>query len=51
MRANNIFGCAKAGTFEAVLAQRDDSFELDALKTGRPAFFGRRHTVSVVTLT
>jgi len=40
----------KAGTFEAVLAQRDDSFELDALKPG-DLLFWRRHTVSVVSLT
>lgn len=36
----------KAGTFEAVLAQRDDSFELDALKPGDLLFWATPYSVS-----
>jgi cell wall-associated NlpC family hydrolase len=36
----------KAGTFEAVLAQRDDSFELDALKPGDLLFWVTPYSVS-----
>ena len=36
----------KAGTFEAVLAQRDDSFELDALKPGDLLFWMTPYSVS-----
>ncbi len=36
----------KAGTFEAVLAQRDDSFELDALKPGDLLFWATSYSVS-----
>jgi cell wall-associated NlpC family hydrolase len=36
----------KAGTFEAVLAQRDDSFELDALKPGDLLFWATPYGVS-----
>jgi peptidoglycan DL-endopeptidase CwlO len=36
----------KAGSFEAVLAQRDDSFELDALKPGDLLFWATPYSVS-----
>ena len=36
----------KAGTFQAVLAQRDDSFELDALKPGDLLFWASPYGVS-----
>ena len=36
----------KAGTFQAVLAQRDDTFELDALKPGDLLFWASAYTVS-----
>jgi hypothetical protein len=36
----------KAGTFQAVLAQRDDTFELDALKPGDLLFWAATYTVS-----
>ena len=36
----------KAGTFEAVLAQRDDSFELDGLKPGDLLFWTTPYSVS-----
>ena len=36
----------KAGTFQAVLAQRDDSFELDALKPGDLLFWASAYGVS-----
>ena len=36
----------KAGTFEAVLAQRDDSFELDALRPGDLLFWVTPYSVS-----
>jgi peptidoglycan DL-endopeptidase CwlO len=36
----------KAGTFQAVLAQRDDSFELDALKPGDLLFWTTPYSVS-----
>jgi len=36
----------KAGTFEAVLAQREDSFELDALKPGDLLFWATPYSVS-----
>ena len=46
VRANNTFGVRKAGTFEAVLAQRDDSFELDALKPCDLLFWATPYSVS-----
>src|ERR1700731_1233264 len=36
----------KAGTFETVLAQRDDSFELDGLKPGDLLFWVTPYSVS-----
>jgi cell wall-associated NlpC family hydrolase len=36
----------KAGNFQAVLAQRDDSFELDALKPGDLLFWTTPYSVS-----
>ena len=36
----------KAGTFQTVLAQRDDSFELDALKPGDLLFWATPYNVS-----
>jgi peptidoglycan DL-endopeptidase CwlO len=36
----------KAGTFQAVLAQRDDTFELDALKPGDLLFWAATYSVN-----
>jgi peptidoglycan DL-endopeptidase CwlO len=36
----------KAGTFQAVLAQRDDTFELDALKPGDLLFWASTYSVN-----
>src|SRR5205085_4246159 len=36
----------KAGTFQAVLAQRDDTFELDALKPGDLLFWASNYGIS-----